>query len=438
MSPPDVVVVGAGFAGLSAAVRLASRGARVVVVEERRRLGGRATSFQDAVTGELVDNGQHAIFGCYHATFEFLRTIGALDDVRLEDRLEIEIVDRAGVTSCLRSTSLPPPLHLVGGLLRWPALGLADRLSALKLGAALRGARDVASLARMTVNDWLIAHGQTERLREVLWEPLAVAALNQSPAVAAAATFVECLWRMFNGTRRDSAVGLPLKPLDRWFAEPARDWLVQKGHQFHAGQPARLLAEGDRAIGVEVRGERILAGAVVSAVPWFAFPAFADGVSALRPIAERAAAMRPSPIVTVNLWLDRPVTRTAFVGLAAPDVPVGLRQVAPRRQRLVAPVARLERRRRRGGAVERGADRSRDPRAEGGAACGGRGDSAAGQRRPRKARDVLARAGRAPATFLRDAAQRARPCRRLDRHRTPGYDRRCRRQRASGSGRPAP
>jgi len=112
MFPPDVVVVGAGFAGLSAAVRLASRGARVVVVEERRRLGGRATSFQDAVTGELVDNGQHAIFGCYHATFEFLRTIGALDDVRLEDRLEIEIVDRAGVNSCLRSTSLPPPLRV--------------------------------------------------------------------------------------------------------------------------------------------------------------------------------------------------------------------------------------------------------------------------------------------------------------------------------------
>jgi squalene-associated FAD-dependent desaturase len=315
MSPPDVVVVGAGFAGLSAAVRLASRGARVAVVEERRRLGGRATSFQDAATGELVDNGQHAIFGCYHATFEFLGTIGALDDVRVDDRLEIEIVDRAGLDSCLRSTVLPPPLHLVGGLLRWPALGLADRLSALRLGAALRGPRDNAALSRMTVNEWLIAHRQTERLREVLWQPLAVAALNQSPAVASAVTFVECLTRMFKGTRRDSAVGLPLKPLDRWFAEPARDWLVANGHQFLAGQPARLLLDGTRAIGVDVRGERLLAGAVVSAVPWFAFPAFAEGVSAVKHIADHAAAMTPSPIVTVNLWLDRPVTRTAFVGL---------------------------------------------------------------------------------------------------------------------------
>src|SRR5262249_7712123 len=135
MSRPDVVVVGAGFAGLSAAVRLASRGARVVVIEERRRLGGRATSFQDAATGELVDNGQHALSGCYRATFEFRRTFGAEDEVRLDARLEIEIVARRGVSSRLQSTTLPPPLHLVGGLLRWPALGLRDRLAALKLGA---------------------------------------------------------------------------------------------------------------------------------------------------------------------------------------------------------------------------------------------------------------------------------------------------------------
>ena len=223
--------------------------------------------------------------------------------MRLEDRLEIEIVDRAGVNSCLRSTfSLPPPLHLIGGLFRWPALGVADiPLSALKLGVALRGSRDVTSLARMTVNDWLIAHGQTERLREVLWEPLAVAALTSRRRWRRPRHSSNACGGCSTALRRDSAVGLPLKPLDRWFAEPARDWLVQNGHQFHAGQPARLLSEGDDVIGVEVRGQRILAGAVVSAVPWFAFPAFADGISALRPIAEHAAAMRPSPIVTVNL-----------------------------------------------------------------------------------------------------------------------------------------
>ena len=61
---PDIVVVGGGFAGLSAAARLVRRGARVLVLEAKPRLGGRATSFADGATGEVVDNGQHVLLGC--------------------------------------------------------------------------------------------------------------------------------------------------------------------------------------------------------------------------------------------------------------------------------------------------------------------------------------------------------------------------------------
>jgi hydroxysqualene dehydroxylase len=319
MSRPDVIVVGAGCAGLSAAVRLVERGARVLVVEERRRLGGRATAYADPHTGERVDNGQHALFGCYHETFAFLRAIGAEADVRLDERLDLEIVDRAGRRSRLRSAALPPPLHLIGGLMKWPALGLADRLAALRLGMTLRRAaarpRGRRDLNGQSVDEWLRRHGQTTRLHEVLWEPLAVAALNQSPATAAAAPFVEVLLRLFGGSPRDAAIGLPVKPLDELYAVPAQRLLESRGHRVEIGSPARLLVEGDRASGVEVRGERVEAAVVVSTVPWFAFPAFAEGVAALTSLAANAARMRSSPIVTVNLWLDRQVTDAPFVGL---------------------------------------------------------------------------------------------------------------------------
>lgn len=324
MPAPDVVVVGAGFAGLSAAVRLVNQGARVVVVEERRRLGGRATAFQDAATGEMVDNGQHALFGCYHETFAFLRDIGADGDVRLDERLELEVVDRAGHRSRLRSSSLPAPLHLVAGLMRWSALGMADRIAALRLGRVLSSLRPganglsapgVADAAGRTVDEWLTARGQTPRLKEVLWEPLAVAALNQSASVASAAPFVEVLSRMFGGSRRDAAIGLPIKPLDQFYAEPARRWLESRGHRLIAGSAARLRANGDRVAGVDAAGERLDAGAVISTVPWFAFGQLAGDVPALESIARSAAAMASSPIVTVNLWLDRTVTGAPFLGL---------------------------------------------------------------------------------------------------------------------------
>jgi squalene-associated FAD-dependent desaturase len=322
MPRPDVIVVGAGFAGLSAAVRLIDNGARVLVVEERRRLGGRATAFPDPKTGERVDNGQHAVFGCYHETFAFLRAIGADDAVRLDDRLDLEIIDQSGRRSRLRSTVLPPPFHLVGGLLGWRALGVADRIAALRLGLLLRRLRSRADvdadaangLAHQTVVEWLVANGQTPRLREVLWEPLAVAALNQSPMVASAAPFVRVLTQMFSGTRRDAAIGLPSRSLDELYAVPSRRYLESHGGAIRMGAPATLVAS-ERALGVEVRGELIEANAVISSVPWFDFAAFAGGVPALEAIAVGAAGMDASPIVTVNLWFDRRVTDAPFLGL---------------------------------------------------------------------------------------------------------------------------
>ena len=62
----DVLVIGGGFAGLAAARALAADGRRVTVLEKRPVLGGRAYSYTDPTTGETIDNGQHAMMGCYH------------------------------------------------------------------------------------------------------------------------------------------------------------------------------------------------------------------------------------------------------------------------------------------------------------------------------------------------------------------------------------
>src|SRR3954464_11748418 len=129
----DVVVIGAGFAGLSAAVRLTAGGARVLVLEARSRLGGRATAFDDRETGELVDNGQHVLLGCYVETLAFLSQIGALGNVRAESNLSATMIDRTGVKTRLTCPALPAPLHLLAGLFEWDALAWTDRLAALRM-----------------------------------------------------------------------------------------------------------------------------------------------------------------------------------------------------------------------------------------------------------------------------------------------------------------
>jgi len=321
---PDVVVIGAGFAGLTAAVDLTARGARVLVLEARPRLGGRATAYVDPVTRELVDNGQHVLIGCYHETFRFLRSIGAEHLVHLDERLEIEYVERDGRRSVLRARDWPPPWHLLGGLATWDALSWRDRLSALALGPALRKValqhargiplQDVSS--HETVDAWLVRNRQTPRVRELLWDPLCVAAINQAPDVAAAGPFVRVLAQMFGGSRRDAAIGLPRVPLDELYARPAAEWIRAQGGDVRVNARATIGCEDGRVTHVRVRDERIDTSAVVCAVAWYMLPAVFDPIPGeLAPTIANASATAGSPIVTVNLWLDRPVTDTAFVGL---------------------------------------------------------------------------------------------------------------------------
>src|SRR5205807_1395807 len=88
-----VVVVGGGFAGLAAAVRLGRAGAQVTLLERRPFLGGRAYSFTDPVTGDVVDNGPHALMGAYTEALDFLREIGAAGKVRMQRRLRVTLAE---------------------------------------------------------------------------------------------------------------------------------------------------------------------------------------------------------------------------------------------------------------------------------------------------------------------------------------------------------
>lgn len=325
----DVIVVGAGFAGLSAAVRLARDGARVLVLEARSRLGGRATAFPDRETGELVDNGQHVLLGCYRETFAFLDQIDARDHVTVPPALGVTMIDRAGRRTRLECPSLPPPLHLIAGVFDWDALGWKDRWSILRMNAPLRvarraleaGGRAIAASPGETVENWLIRNGQTARLREMLWNPLALAALNQPASHAAAPPFARVLAEMFGPDPKAAAIAIPNKPLDAMYAAPARSYLERRGGAVRTGTTATIRIDGGRVARVSSGPESWRAAAVISAVPWFAFADLFEGDrAALADTIDRARGMRSSPIVTVNLWLDRPIFDEPFIGLPGRDM----------------------------------------------------------------------------------------------------------------------
>jgi squalene-associated FAD-dependent desaturase len=324
----DVIVIGGGVAGFSAATALAEAGARVLVLEARPGLGGRATAFTDPETGERVDNGQHILMGCYVDTLKLLERIGALDRVRWQAGLALAMIDQRGHESVLKLPPMPSPLHLLGGVLAWDALDWRERLSILRVGASLKpegrkvgahfSAPGAGSVSAETVRQWLTRHGQAPRLCELFWEPLALAALNQSIDQAAASYFVDVLQLMFGPDPSAAALVMPAVPLDELYAEPARAWLEARGHEVRVNAPAKVEIVDGRVTGVRVRGEHIAAPRVISTVPWHGFAAlFETPPPALAATIANASALASLPIVTVNLWFDRPVMHEPLVGLPA-------------------------------------------------------------------------------------------------------------------------
>ncbi len=416
------VVIGAGFAGLAAATALAEAGATVSVFEARPGLGGRATAFRDPATGERIDNGQHVLAGCYSETLRFLRRIGTQNRLHRPASLRVPMIDERGYASVLALPPLPSPLHLLAGILAWQGLPLAERISVLRVAGALRRGPQ-PDAPPQTVRQWLNAHRQSARLSQMFWEPLALAALNQTVEVADVATFLAVLQRMFGPDPEAASLLLPAVPLDDLYARPAADYLRQAGSEVTTNAFCHVTHDGGRVTGVQVRDRHVPADTVIAAVPWFAFPdLFVSPPPALDSLIVNAAALAK--------LADRHRQPVVCAGRAAGDAArttgaafsVGVRPPGDCRSNAVVDLARVERRRGDLRAAESGADRARARRARRRAARVRHDAAAARLGRARAAGHVFAGARWAAAARDPHPAHRAGAGRRLDRDRTPRYD----------------
>jgi hypothetical protein len=164
----------------------------------------------------------------------------------------------------------------------------------------------------------LIELGQTPRLIELLWEPLAVAALNQSIDVASASPFATVLRDLFGGAARDAALAVPVVPLDELYAVPAQRFIEAHGGEVRPSAAARICFGGSdrREVRVVARGTEVTAPRVICAVPWHALPElFDDPPAPLSQVLANAGATAASPIVPVNVWFDAPISDEPLVGL---------------------------------------------------------------------------------------------------------------------------
>ncbi len=316
MNTYDTIIIGGGVAGLSAAVRLASQNRRVLLLERRQHLGGRTYSFRDEKTGDVVDNGQHLMMGCYRETMAYLRTIGSAELVSLQPRLHIPFADViTGNRAILRSGMLPAPLHVFSGLLRLSSIPLKDRLLLSRVGVELlwRAPWKEYALSEMTVDYWLSGLGQSEIARKHLWDVIAIGSLNDNPGLVSALPFFRVLRAAFLGKRSNAFLLIPNAGLSEVFAHPAKAYIESRGGKVRLGTAVDSISISSRAVkGVVLSSsEEVTAGAVVVAVPHYAAADILPGKEMTQPLTE----LETSPIITINLWFDREVMREPLIAL---------------------------------------------------------------------------------------------------------------------------
>jgi squalene-associated FAD-dependent desaturase len=308
-----VVILGAGLAGLAAATALARRGLAVTLLEARDRLGGRASSFTDVTTGQVLDVCQHVSMGCCTNFAHFARSAGVAHLLRPQTDLFFMTPDRR--VSRLQSDPLPAPLHLARSFLTAHYLRPDEKL---------RVAWGLAHLRRTHPDDdgpfldWLTRHRQTPRTVARFWGVVLTSALNEAPERVGLRYARKVFVDGFLGHRRGFEVELPHVPLSRLYGDELRRRLDDHRVRVLLGSAARrLIVEEDAVRGVDLRdGSCHTADWYVAALPFdHLLDLLPAPLVAAEPYFGNLRRLETSPITSVHLWYDRPITRLPHVVL---------------------------------------------------------------------------------------------------------------------------
>jgi hydroxysqualene dehydroxylase len=261
--PSVTHIIGAGLAGLSAAIRLAEQGRKVAVYEAAGQAGGRCRSYYDAGFGSVIDNGNHLLLSGNDAAMRYLKLVGGADKLQGPGRAEFAFADLAtGERWTLNIGEGLWPSWMFDPARRVPGTKPADYLAAMPL---------MWAGSRKTVTDVIGSQGA---LYKRLWQPLFLAALNTDPSEGSAKLAGAVMKRTL---AKGGAACHPLvaEGLSAAFIDPALAYIEARGGSITFGRRLRAFAfEAGRVAGLDFGdNQRAIAegDTVILAVPpWVA------------------------------------------------------------------------------------------------------------------------------------------------------------------------
>ncbi len=315
----DVVVIGGGLSGLAAAVQLSIDGADVVLMEQSGKLGGRAYSYIEAKSGDVVDNGQHALVGAYHNTLRYLEIVGTRRYLPSPKNFQLHFHHKEKGMATFAINTLPFPLNIASGITLFRLLSFHDRRNMFKIGRQLQNwNRQLEEhLRNLTVAEWLETMHQSEESRRSFWHPIAVSVMNEQPEKASALLFARSLKNTFLGNKSDSTVLIPTVGQSDLYVSGAETLLKKQRSKIMLNTEVNsIIPRKGKVFGVRTKnGKHLTTRSVACTVPYFA---------SLRLLPEKLHHTAPfvnfkkfksSPIVSIHLWFDRAIMDQEFLGL---------------------------------------------------------------------------------------------------------------------------
>ena len=294
----DVIVVGAGLAGLAAAAALAGDGAKVMLLERRPEAGGRAYSYMHPALSEVIDS-QHVVLGCCTNLLELCDQAESSGDLRWYD--ELTFLEPNGNRSVMKPGWLPAPAHQTLSFLSAPMLSWSDKMAIARgLAGFLRSypGDDTESFAT-----WLKRTHQPERAIRHFWEPVVWGALNdvfeRCSTRYAGKVFHETFLRSPGGGR----LAIPTKPLTEFFA-PVFDLVRSRGVVVRAKSGVDRLTQVDGGWSILAGGDEFVTKDVVLAMNFDHTQKLLEGL----PVLTGTSPFVSAPITTIHLWFDREVS----------------------------------------------------------------------------------------------------------------------------------